>query len=73
MCIRDRYTCDDSTGTNLTDSVDEPKRKSKLAAFLISFFVGMFGGDWFFLSKGDGGYIVAGVFKLLTLGGVGIW
>ncbi|KAH3759535.1 hypothetical protein Pelo_8621 [Pelomyxa schiedti] len=47
--------------------------KSKLTAFLLSFFVGSFGADWFYLARGSGGYIAAGVFKLLTLGGCGIW
>ena len=49
------------------------QQKSKLAAFLLSFFIGGFGADWFYLSVGNGGYIAAGVFKLLTLGGLGIW
>ena len=49
------------------------QQKSKLAAFLLSFFVGGLGADWFYLSVGNGGYIAAGVFKLLTLGGLGIW
>jgi TM2 domain-containing membrane protein YozV len=49
------------------------KGKSKLTAFLISFFVGSFGADWFYLASGDAGYIVAGVFKLLTFGCCGIW
>ncbi|CAF1284604.1 unnamed protein product [Rotaria sp. Silwood1] len=49
------------------------QQKSKLAAFLLSFFTGGFGADWFYLSVGNGGYIAAGVFKLLTLGGLGIW
>jgi hypothetical protein len=31
------------------------------------------GVDWFVLAKGNAGYIVAGVFKLLTMGGFGIW
>jgi len=61
-----------------TNSRDDPpsctySQKSKLAAFLLSFFVGGFGADWFYLSVGNGGYIVAGVFKMLTLGGIGIW
>ena len=47
--------------------------KDKIVAFLISFFAGGFGADWFYLSNGHGGYICAGVFKLLTLGGLGIW
>lgn len=49
------------------------QQKSKLAAFLLSFFAGGLGADWFYLSVGNGGYIAAGVFKLLTLGGIGIW
>ncbi|CAF0871188.1 unnamed protein product [Rotaria sp. Silwood1] len=49
------------------------QQKSKLAAFLLSFFVGGLGADWFYLSVGNGGYIAAGVFKMLTLGGIGIW
>lgn len=49
------------------------QKKSKLAAFLLSFFIGGLGADWFYLSVGNAGYIVAGVFKLLTLGGLGIW
>jgi hypothetical protein len=48
-------------------------QKSKLAAFLLSFFVGGFGADWYYLSVGNSGYIAAGVFKMLTLGGMGIW
>ena len=49
------------------------QQRSKLAAFLLSFFIGGLGADWFYLSVGNAGYIVAGVFKLLTLGGIGIW
>lgn len=49
------------------------QQKSKLAAFLLSFFIGGLGADWFYLSVANGGYIAAGVFKLLTLGGLGIW
>ena len=47
---------------------EEGKGKSKLAAFLISLFLGELGVDWFYLSGGGAGYIVAGIFKLLTLG-----
>jgi len=55
-------------------SGDEDSEKySKLAAFLISLLVGGLGADWFYLSAGSAGYIVAGVFKLLTCGGLGIW
>lgn len=46
---------------------------SKLVTFLLSFFVGMFGVDWFYLSAGTPAYIVGGFFKLLTGGGAGIW
>merc|ERR1711902_87147 len=46
---------------------------SKLVAFLISFFAGGLGADWFYLSAGSAAYIVAGIFKLITIGGFGIW
>jgi hypothetical protein len=41
------------------------EQRSKLTAFLVSFFVGILGIDWFYLSRGNGGYIVAGIIKLL--------
>jgi hypothetical protein len=47
--------------------------KSKLTAFLLSSFVGVLGVDWFYLSNGDAGYIIAGIFKLITGGGLGFW
>ena len=47
--------------------------KSKRNTFLASFLGGFFGADWFYLSSGDGLYIFAGLAKLFTVGGVGIW
>jgi hypothetical protein len=41
------------------------QQRSKLTAFLLSFFLGPLGVDWFYLSRGNGGYIVAGIIKLL--------
>ena len=49
------------------------RAKSKLAAFLVSFLAGGLGIDWFYLSDGDAGYIIAGIVKLITGGGLGIW
>jgi len=46
---------------------------SKRDTFLVSFFVGWTGADWFYLSAGSFAYIVGGVFKLLTIGGALIW
>merc|ERR1711890_11145 len=45
----------------------------KLSAFLVSFLFGGIGADWFYLSGGSAGYIIAGIIKLLTGGGLGIW
>ena len=40
-------------------------QRTKLTAFLVSFFLGIFGIDWFVLSRGNAGYIIAGIIKLL--------
>jgi hypothetical protein len=42
--------------------------KSRLAAFLLAFFTGMFGGHRFYLGK-----VGSGILQLCTLGGMGIW
>merc|ERR1712025_787896 len=39
--------------------------KSKLVAFLLSFFLGGLGIDWFYLSIGTAGYICAGIAKII--------
>ena len=51
----------------------QERKKDQLVAWFLSFFHGIFGADWFYLARGNGNYIAAGVFKLLTLGGCGIW
>ena len=38
--------------------------KSKLAAFLLSFFAGGFGAEWFYLSGGDSSFIIIGMLKI---------
>ena len=43
------------------------KQKNSHSAFIYSFILG-FGADWFYLSRGDGLYIFAGVVKLFTVG-----
>ena len=68
-------TCTCNKGFITTDSKDicNYKQKTKLEAFLLSFFAGGFGVDWFILAQGNANYNVAGAFKLLTLGGLGVW
>ena len=76
VCATSTSTCNCTKANYVTVQSDKPcayEQKSKLTAFLLSFFLGGFGADWFYLSAGNGGYIAAGVFKLLTLGGAGIW
>lgn len=46
---------------------ENPNRKY-LVAFLLSYFLGLLGGDRFYLGK-----TASGVAKLLTLGGLGTW
>jgi len=65
-----------SIATNSTNSTvtlaevpEDYWQQSQLTAFLISFFVGEFGIDWFVLSRGNGWYIVAGIFKIFIGGG----
>lgn len=42
--------------------------KSRLAAFLLSVFTGVFGGHRFYVGK-----VGSGILQLCTLGGLGIW
>ena len=65
--------CDDGWTDDSDGKICNYQRKSELIAFLVSFFVGGLGVDWFYLARGNAGYIVGGVFKLLTLGCCGIW
>jgi len=68
------YIC--SCNNNYVHRDGEPcsyKQKSKLGAFLFSLFLGEFGADWFFLARGNGWYIFAGIMKLLSFGGCGVW
>ena len=43
------------------------KGKSMVSAFLISFFFGGLGADWFYMSSGDPVYILIGCVKLIIL------
>jgi hypothetical protein len=70
---RTDFYCVCAEGYTSVDGFCDYKQTSGLVAFLVSFFVGEFGVDWFILARGNAGYIVAGIFKLLTAGGFGIW
>lgn len=55
-------------GQPLADVVSENPEKSYLVALLLSYFLGGFGADRFYLGKTG-----TAIAKLLTLGGLGIW
>ena len=73
MCRNRQCVCDKGWITWKDGQTCSYEQKTKLEAFLVSFLVGVLGVDWFVLAKGKAGYIVAGVFKLLTFGGLGVW
>ena len=56
--------CDENY-INYDEGICNYEKRRKLVALLLSFFVGSFGVDWFYLSRDVGEYIVAGIFKLL--------
>ena len=76
-CVDGQCVCDEDYWTKYTPGQKivycQEKKKDQLTAWLLSFFLGYAGADWFYLARGNGNYIAAGVFKLLTLGGCGIW
>lgn len=77
QCVQDGpdyFICQcDSGWIDHNDKSCSYRQRDKLTAFLLSFFVGGLGIDWFYLCRKNAGYIVGGIFKLLTLGGCGVW
>ena len=65
-------TCTCNKGFITTDSKDicNYKQKTKSGVFLLSFFVGGFGIDWFILARENVAYNVVGIFKLLLFVGL---
>ena len=50
------------------------EQRTKQTAFILSFFIGMFGADWFYLSRENAAYVVAGIMKtIFSLGCVIGW
>ena len=71
-------------GSNISCRCDKPyvdhagqacaeRGKSKLVAFLLSFFAGGLGADWFYMSSGDTSYIFIGCIKLFIIGLFPFW
>ncbi|UJR32615.1 hypothetical protein I4U23_020075 [Adineta vaga] len=75
QCSSTLFICECNKGytTNNYTQPCEYEQKSKVTAICLSIFFGGFGADWFYLNAGYSGYIVGGVFKILILGGGGIW
>lgn len=67
--------CDcDSKYVDYDEEMCNYELKEKLTAFLLSFFIGIWGSDWFYLARGcSGKYICLGILKLFTCGGCLIW
>merc|ERR1719244_1852000 len=63
---------EEKNGSEDDELPEDKSRRSKLVAFLVSFFVGRFGVDWFYLSRGDVVYIVVGVVKFFLIGSAGV-
>mmetsp|Transcript_18716 Transcript_18716/g.35331 ORF Transcript_18716/g.35331 Transcript_18716/m.35331 type:complete len:153 (-) Transcript_18716:182-640(-) len=49
------------------------RQKTLTSAFLYSFFLGGFGGDYFYLANGNPAYLAIGCIKGVTLGGLAVW
>ena len=64
---------EERNGRNILEAISDKEPKSKLWAFWLSFLAGNFGLDWFYLSAGNIVYIIAGIVKIITFGGFGIW
>jgi hypothetical protein len=65
-----------TTYSNITDKTGycNYDQCSKQTAFFFSFFAGVFGADWFYLSRSNLGYIISGILKLLLgCGCCGAW
>lgn len=68
------YQCVCESGwINRDGQVCSYEQKEKLTGFLLSFFVGYLGVDWFYLAAGVSLYVGLGVLKLLTCGGCCVW
>lgn len=61
------------TSSNTDEQTCNYKQSFQLVAFLLSFFIGECGADWFYLARGNCCYICGGIGKLLTFGGLMVW
>jgi hypothetical protein len=77
QCIQNGTECHCERGWTTNGPLADKNRpcsyqqSSKRTAFFLSFFLGIFGVDWFYLARHNLGYIFAGILKLLI--GCGCW
>jgi hypothetical protein len=65
MCINSSVASSDTINECLKRCNCTYERKDKTLALTYSIAIGIYGADWFYLSNGNGAYILSGVIKMI--------